>query len=160
MEGNTSRIIGTAMLITVGVGTLNSFYKTKKPPSVRFLIGSGAVFVTLSAVGEGEPEIAKALAVAVATTVVLGDGGGVLSYLNQHGETDTTRPKSEAEANNPLRSSAELYDSEGGPFTPETGGLEEFQEHGAFGLANSTVAVRPQQFTPDIIGLFPGMVTN
>jgi hypothetical protein len=160
MEGNTSRIIGTAMLITVGVGTLNSFYKTKKPPSTRFLIGSGAVYVVLSAIAEGEPEVAKALAAAVATTVVIGDGGGVLSYLNGHGETDTTRPKSEQEDNSPLVSSADIYTTEAGPFTPEASGLEEFEEHGGWAQDSSITAIRPQVFVPDVIGLFPGMVTN
>lgn len=160
METGTSRVIGTAMLLSVGVGTLNSFYKTKKPPSIRFLIGSGAVFVVLSAIGEGEPEVAKALSVAVATTVVLGDGGGVLSYLNQHGETDTTRPKSEAETNSPLRSSADLYNSEEGPYVPETGDLAEFQEHGSFAYSGSITKIQPPVFVPDVIGLFPGMVTS
>lgn len=159
MEAGTSRIIGTAMLISVGVGTLNSFYKTKKPPSFRFLIGSGAVYVALSAIGEGEPEVAKALAVAVSTTIVLGDGGGVLSYLSQNGEIDTTRPKSDAEVNTPLGTSAELYGSEEGPFTPELGELEEFQEHGGWADSGSITRIHQQPFVPDVIGLIPGMVS-
>src|SRR6266487_2317050 len=109
MEGNTSRVIGTAALISVGVGTLNSFYKTKKPPSLRFFVGSGAAFVILSAIGEAEPEVGKALAVAVAVTMIFGEGNGALAYLNHHGETDTTPPKSEAGETSPLVSSADEY---------------------------------------------------
>lgn len=159
MDTNTSRIIGTAALISVGVGTLNSFYKSKKPPSARFLIGSGAAFVILSAIGEGEPEVAKALAIAVATTTVLGDGGGVLSYIN-NGEIDTKKSNPlSAEDGTALVSSADIYGGETGPFTPETpDDLEEFQEHGAELYPSSVVVIRPKPFLNDTIGLIPGML--
>lgn len=156
MDGSAQKAIATASLITVGVGTLNSFYKTKKPPSVRFLIGSGAAYVILSAIGEGEPEVAKALAFAVATTVVLGDGGGVLSYLNGHGETDTK--KAQPDDNAPLTSSADLYAASTGPFTPELDtDLDEFQEDGAYLWPSSVSKIQPQQFQLDLVGAFPGV---
>jgi hypothetical protein len=90
----TSKVIGTAGIISVGVGTANSYIKNDRPPSFRFLIGSGVAYLGLSALSEVEPEVAKGLAIAIATTVLLGDGGGVLSYIATHGETDTQKPKS------------------------------------------------------------------
>lgn len=150
MESSASRVIGTAALISVGVGTINSFAKNKRPPSVRFLIGSGAAFVILSAIGEGEPEVAKALALAVATTVVIGEGGGVLSYLND-GEIDTTRknkknPNGADEAYS--HSSAELYESDPVELAePETADV----------WPSSVAAIHKQPFVLDLIAPIPGV---
>lgn len=156
MDGNASRVIGTAALITVGVGSLNSLYKNKKPPSMRFLIGSGAAFVILSAIGEGEPEVAKALAVAMAATVVIGDGGGVLSYMNGHGELDTKKPNPQtADDNSPLFSSADLYEGQEGPFTPDPSSNSDYD--GKYGYDSSVVAVRTTTYRPDTITLIPGL---
>lgn len=84
-----TRVIATAGIIAVSVGSANAILKNKKLPSTRFLIGSGVTFLLLSAMADmGEPELANAFAVAVCTTVVLGEGGGVLSYIN-NGEMDT-----------------------------------------------------------------------
>ena len=88
---DAQRVIATSALISVGVGSANSLAKQQKLPSARFLIGSGVAFLALSALAEAEPEVAKALAIAVLTTVLIGQGDGVLSYLNQHGELDTQR---------------------------------------------------------------------
>jgi hypothetical protein len=89
---NESKVIGTCAVVVIGVGTANSLGKHKKLPSARFLIGSSMAFLILSALSEGEPEVAKALALAVTTTVVLGQGDGLFSYVNQHGEADTAKP--------------------------------------------------------------------
>jgi hypothetical protein len=85
------RVIATSALISVGVGSANSLAKQHKLPSARFLIGSGVAFLALSALAEAEPEVAQALAIAVLSTVLIGQGDGVLSYLNQHGEIDTQK---------------------------------------------------------------------
>lgn len=89
---DASKIIATAGIISVGVGTVNSFSKNHAPPSARFLIGSGAAFLVISAIAEVEPEIGQALAIAVMTTVLLGEGGGVLTYISGKGEIDTQKP--------------------------------------------------------------------
>lgn len=89
---DTGKVIATAGIIAVGVGTVNSFSKNHAPPSARFLIGSGAAFLVISAIGEVEPQVAQALAIAVMTTVLLGEGGGVLSYISGRGEIDTKKP--------------------------------------------------------------------
>lgn len=83
------RIIATSAIISVGVGTVNSMVKYNRPPSMRFLIGSGVAFIALSALAEGEPEVAKALSIAIASTVVLGEGDGVFAYVNKYGEGNT-----------------------------------------------------------------------
>lgn len=125
---------------------------------MRFLIGSGAAYVILSVIGEGEPEIAKALAFALATTVILGDGGGVLSYLNSSkNETDTTK-KAVSDDVAPVASSAEDYPAVTGPFTPPTSPtlLEQFQEDSDYGYSGSLDKIQPQQFRPDRVGFIPG----
>lgn len=83
------RLIATSAIISVGVGTVNSVVKYGRPPSMRFLIGSGVAYLALSALAEGEPEVAKALAIAIASTVVLGQGDGLFSYVNKYGEANT-----------------------------------------------------------------------
>lgn len=85
-----NRVIATAGIIAVAVGSVNAIAKDKKLPSAKFLIGSGVAFLILSAIADVEPELAQALAIAVCTTVILGEGGGVLSYIN-NGEMDTKK---------------------------------------------------------------------
>lgn len=85
-----NRVIATAGLISVAVGSVNAIGKNKRLPSAKFLIGSGMAFLLLSAMSEAEPELASAFAVAIATTVVIGEGGGVLTYIND-GEIDTRK---------------------------------------------------------------------
>lgn len=85
-----SKVIPTCALIVLGVGSVNSVAKNKRLPSSRFLIGTGVVFLVLSAIADVvDEQVANALAIAVAVTVVLGDGDGVFSYVNKHGEADT-----------------------------------------------------------------------
>jgi hypothetical protein len=102
MDSSTSRMIGTAAVIAVGVGSANAVLRDKRLPSAKFLIGSGVAFLTISALAEAEPEVAKALAGAVATTVVLGEGGGVLSYFDT-GEMDTKKRPAPSSARTPVR---------------------------------------------------------
>jgi hypothetical protein len=85
-----TRVIATAGIISVAVGSVNSIAKDKKLPSAKFLIGSGVAFLCLSAIAEVDTELGNALAVAVCATVVIGEGGGVLSYIN-NGEMDTQK---------------------------------------------------------------------
>lgn len=87
---NNQTIIATAGLVSVGVGSANAILKDNRPPSARFLIGSGVAFLLLSAMangGDALAEIAKGLSLGIMTTILLGEGGGVLSYLG--GEVDT-----------------------------------------------------------------------
>jgi hypothetical protein len=88
------KVIATAGLISVAVGSANSIVKYQKPPSTRFLIGSGIAFMVFSAMGSTPAlaEVAKGLAVGIMTTIVLGDGGGVLTYFAGKEETDTQKP--------------------------------------------------------------------
>lgn len=88
---DAQRVVATAGILAIGVGSVNAIAKHKSLPSARFLVGSGVAFLLLSALAEGEPEIAKALSIAVLTTVLLGEGDGVLSYINGHGELDTAK---------------------------------------------------------------------
>lgn len=88
---DVQRVIATCGLLSVTVGSVNSIAKDKQLPSARFLIGSGVAFLLLSALAEGEPEVAKALSIAVLTTVLIGQGDGVLSYINHRGEIDTAQ---------------------------------------------------------------------
>jgi len=87
------KIVGVCALLAVSVGAANSVFKNKRLPSSRFLIGSSVAFLILSAMSETDTgsELAKGLAMGIATTVVLGEGGGLLSYLDGRGETDTQR---------------------------------------------------------------------
>lgn len=89
----SNRVIATAGLVAVAVGSVNAIGKNKRLPSTRFLIGSGVAFFLLSALAEVDQELANALAIAVCATVVLGEGGGVLSYIN-NGEMDTAKGQS------------------------------------------------------------------
>lgn len=85
------RILATSAIVAVGVGTANSFIRYHRPPSTRFLVGSGIAFLTLSALAEAEPELAQSFGMAIASTVVLGEGSGLFSYVNKWGEADTHR---------------------------------------------------------------------
>lgn len=91
---DAQKVIATAGLISVSVGSANSVIKYKRPPSTRFLIGSGIAFLVLSAMGNTESlgEVAKGLAVGVMTTILLGEGGGVLTYFIGERESDTRKP--------------------------------------------------------------------
>lgn len=88
---DAQRVVATAGILSVGVGSVNALAKHHALPSARFLIGSGVAFLLLSALAEAEPEVAKALSIAVLTTVLLGEGDGVLSYLNGRGEINTAK---------------------------------------------------------------------
>lgn len=77
-------------MITVIVGTLNNIYKSDKLPGLRFYFGNGVLFLMLSLLAEFEDEVAKTLALAVATFVVIGEGGGVLDHFMGKGASSTT----------------------------------------------------------------------
>lgn len=74
-------IITGSLVITLIIGCLNSIYKTDKLPSFRFFFGSGVLFLMLTVLADWEEEIAKALALAIVTFTVLGEGGGVLDHF-------------------------------------------------------------------------------
>lgn len=91
---DAGKVVGIAAVVTLTVGATNSILKDKKPPSGRFLIGTGVAFCILAAMAEfdGSDEIAKGIALGVMTTVVLsGEAGGLLSYIDT-GELKTTKP--------------------------------------------------------------------
>lgn len=118
------RVIAACALIAVSVGSANRITKDKQLPSTRFLIGSGVAFLILSAMadmGEGAAEVAKGLAAGIMTTVVLGDGGGLLSYID-HGEVDTQK-KRKPKAPPVVRTRDTVFThvkSHGGTFRPDT----------------------------------------
>lgn len=86
-----NKVIPTSALIVLAVGSVNSIARNKRLPSTRFLIGTGVVFLILSALSDLlDEQVANSLSIAVAVTVVLGEGDGVFSYVNRHGEADTS----------------------------------------------------------------------
>jgi hypothetical protein len=134
MASDAHKVVASAALISVGVGSANAVFKNQKPPSSRFLIGSGVAFLILSMMADGEPELAKGLAIAVASTVVLGEGGGVLSYIN-HGEMDTTKKSPAKKVSTPTKAAQ--------PARP---------------VKSVTVRINPSNgFRPDTITPVPGM---
>lgn len=92
-KAEANRAVAGAMAVTFGIGFVNSILKRREFPSMRFFIGSGIAYVGLAGIAEISPEVAKGLAIAVVATALLGEGGGVLSYLTAKGELDTTAPK-------------------------------------------------------------------
>lgn len=90
MASDAHKVVATAGLISVGVGSANAVFKDHRPPTAKFLIGSGVAYLVLSVLADASPDLAKGLAIGVATTVVMGEGGGVLSYINT-GEMDTAK---------------------------------------------------------------------
>lgn len=90
---NQSILIAAAVL-TFGIGILNSIYKRGRLPSFRFFVGNSILWLMLLSLDEFQPEIANALGIGVASFVVLGDGGGVLSHYLEPGrgnEFDTQK---------------------------------------------------------------------
>lgn len=134
------KIIATAGIISVSVGTINSFSKNHTPPSARFLIGSGAAFLAISALAEAEPEVAQALALAVMTTVLLGEGGGVLTYINGRDEINTTKKQPSPPKRVPNSVLA-------------AGTVDEVgEEINAHTIANDTVSAYPNIAIPGLLG--------
>ena len=109
MAAAEQKVIAAAGLISVTVGSLNSVVKFNKPPSSRFLIGSGVAWLVLSLMAESETlaDIAKGLALGIMTTIILGEGGGVMSYFVGKEEQDTQKPEKKETpappANTPVR---------------------------------------------------------
>lgn len=95
---DTEKVVATAGLVSVAVGSANSIVKYKRPPSTRFLIGSGVAFMALSAMAASDTfgELAKGLALGVMSTILLGEGGGVMTYFAGKEEVDTRKPKKDA----------------------------------------------------------------
>lgn len=95
MASDAQKVIATAGIISVGVGSANSILKYKRTPSYRFLVGSGVAYLLLSAMGNSAAmaEVAKGLALGIMTTVLLGDGGGLLTYIAGEKETNTTKAR-------------------------------------------------------------------
>jgi len=76
----SSHVINFSVIIVLVLGTLKSILKDDALPSIRFFFGTGIMWLFLSAMGEFEDEIAKTLALVIATVVVLRDGGDVLNH--------------------------------------------------------------------------------
>jgi len=78
----STHIINASVLVVLVLGVLKSVVKSDKLPSVRFFFGAGVMWLFLSAMNEVEEDIAKTLALVIATVVVLRDAGDVFgSYL-------------------------------------------------------------------------------
>jgi hypothetical protein len=84
----SKNVVLIAALLVFGLGWFNS-EKEGKAPSAKFLIGAGITFTLLSFLSDFSPAAANALALAIATTALFGEGGGVLTYLNKEGDLDT-----------------------------------------------------------------------
>jgi hypothetical protein len=95
MSVTNQRVVASAAIISVGVGSANAVLKYHRLPSHRFIVGSGLSYLILSAMAQGEAsgEIAKGLALGVMTTILLGDGGGLFSYIAGDAETDTAKKR-------------------------------------------------------------------
>lgn len=93
MSVTNQRVVASAALISVGVGSANAVLKYHHLPSHKFIVGSGLSYLLLSAMAQGEAsgEIAKGLALGVMTTILLGDGGGLFSYIAGDAEVNTTK---------------------------------------------------------------------
>lgn len=104
------RIIVLSAALVLVIGTTNSFVKNGKWPTGRFWLGTGFMVVALSALSEAEPDVAAPLSIAVLTTVILGEGDGLLSYIAIRGETDTKRRA-------PKKTSQDTTHTTGGPST-------------------------------------------
>jgi hypothetical protein len=97
MAGNqeqSKNVVLISALLVFALGWFNS-EKEGKAPSARFLIGAGVTFTLLSFLADFSPQAANALAMAIATTALFSEGGGVLTYLNKEGELDTPDKKAE-----------------------------------------------------------------
>lgn len=94
MKTKNTTLIAACGFITFALGILNSVYKRRQLPPFRFFVGNGLLWLGLMSLDEFEPEIANALALAVVTFVVIGEGGGVLTHYvsnGRHNEFDTRR---------------------------------------------------------------------
>lgn len=87
-----SRIVVMSAGMTYGIGFLNSASRGKMP-SMRFVIGAGVVFLTLSALSDIEPDLAAPMALAVVTTAFFSNGSAVLDYVNGRGEITQRRTR-------------------------------------------------------------------
>lgn len=138
---DAQKIIATAGIVSVGVGSANAVLKHKRPPSSKFLIGSGVAYLGLSALAQGQPDVAQGLALGIMTTIVLGEGGGVLSYLDERGETDTQKAKKPKD------------DEIGAPFNNPARPLEDIGGGGDFPEPDSMNGA----YRPDTVPGFPGL---
>lgn len=97
MSPRTRNIISGALVITLLIGSLNSVYKYKRLPNLRFFFGTGVLYLFLTGLGEFEEELSKSIAVAILVFVAVGEGGGVLDHFIGAGSSkttlDTTPPK-------------------------------------------------------------------
>jgi len=78
----TANIINLSVIIVVVLGVMKTVLKDNALPSIRFFFGAGVMWIFLSGLAELEEDIAKTLALVIATIVVLRDAGDVFgSYL-------------------------------------------------------------------------------
>lgn len=82
----STHIINASVIVVLVLGVLKSIMKDDKLPSLRFFFGAGVMWLFLSAMNEVEEDIAKTLALVIATVVVLRDAGDVFGgYLGNTG---------------------------------------------------------------------------
>jgi hypothetical protein len=77
------------MVITMGLGFINSFLVKRTTPRIRLFIGAMIVFILLSATAEFSPELAGGFAILVLVSAFLLEGGGVLNFLMKRGTHDS-----------------------------------------------------------------------
>lgn len=93
MQSSTShRVVLYSALLVFGVGWFNAA-KQSKLPSKKFIVGTGITFTALSFLSDVMPEVASSLALAIDSTVLFVDNGGILRYFNDHGEITKTAPQ-------------------------------------------------------------------
>lgn len=91
LRTKNSNVIIAAAVLTFGIGILTSVQKRGRLPAFRFFVGNSLLWLALLALDEFEPEIANALSIAIATFVVIGEGGGVLNrYVENRNPTPPT----------------------------------------------------------------------
>lgn len=90
MSDKAKATIGSCIIVVMLLGTLNSVYKSKKLPGLRFYIGNGVLWILLTMFGRVEEELTKSVAVAIAVFAVLGEGGGILDHFLGKGASSTT----------------------------------------------------------------------
>jgi hypothetical protein len=89
VSSKNKSIVTGCVVLTIIIGTLNNVYKRNSLPGLRFYFGSGIMWLFLVGLGEFEEEVSKTLALAVATFVVIGEGGGMLDGFLGTGASKT-----------------------------------------------------------------------
>lgn len=91
------RVIAVSGTVALGAILVTTAKDKKELPGARFWIGSGVAYLLLSALAEVEPDVASAFGIAILTTVLIGEGNGVLSYIATRQQIDTSKNPSRSQ---------------------------------------------------------------